>query len=708
MKSMGSSPLMPWLARRLRRAGPGLARARHIPAAAFAGEKLAQQVDDLHRLHELSMRLLEQGSLRVQLRMILDAMIGFHHGSRGLIALRDPAGGPLVLEIASGFGDAGLSALSESRLDERLCARALTQGRRLEIGDVSADAEFAALSPAQWREDSRAMHCMPLAGQNGDPLGAISIHCAQPGLPTERERTLCDICARKAVVFIERQRTLAALAETRGRFEAILEMSAVPFALMAPLRDAHGAITDFRCAYINSAGARLHGKTREELQGQQGQPVQQVLPNLLERERRTVAEYRRVLDEDRSIEFESELECDGSPSVFHCIASPVRGLVAVWYMDIGERKRSEQILRDADHRKDVFLAILAHELRNPPAPIRQAAALSRAPGATEDQKTWSHQVIERQARHMALLLDDLLDISRVSRGMLALRKARAELVAVLEAAIETARPQLEARRHRLDLRLPRTPVHFEADALRISQVVANLLTNAAKYTPPNGRITLAAQVQGGAVLVEVSDNGIGITPQSQQDIFEMFTRLNEPGQDTVGGLGIGLALARGLMELHGGTIEVYSAGRGQGSRFTVRLPLQPLDALAADPAIPVAAAASAAREMLVADDNEDAARSLGALLELRGHRVRLAYDGEAAVASFAGGAVDVCLLDLGMPRLCGTDAARAIRQLPGGSSVLMIAITGWGQEADRQRALAAGFDHHLTKPIDIEQLLALL
>jgi CheY-like chemotaxis protein/two-component sensor histidine kinase len=352
---------------------------------------------------------------------------------------------------------------------------------------------------------------------------------------------------------------------------------------------------------------------------------------------------------------------------------------------------------------------LAHELRNPLAPIRQAAMLSQSSSATEAQKRWAHEVIDRQVQHMALLLDDLLDVSRITRGALQLRKEPADLSAVVQAAVETARPLIDARRHWLTVSLPPEPLTFEADPLRIAQVVANLLTNAAKYTDPEGRLALRAALEDGEVVIEVSDNGIGIPAAALREVFRMFTQLHAAGDRVSGGLGIGLALAKGLVELHGGRIAAHSAGPGQGCTFTVRLPRGQAPALALPPAdADLLQPEGPPRKVLVADDNRDAAESLAALLQLQGHQTRLAFDGEEALALYRDFAPDVCLLDVGMPGRSGNEVAQAIREAAGGRQPVLVVITGWGQQRDRHQALSAGFDHHLTKPVDPLKLCRLV
>jgi PAS domain S-box-containing protein len=372
-------------------------------------------------------------------------------------------------------------------------------------------------------------------------------------------------------------------------------------------------------------------------------------------------------------------------------------------------RTSEQSLREADRRKDEFLATLAHELRNPLAPIRSAARILASPRLGERELAWSRDVIGRQVQHMARLLDDLLDISRITRGRLELRRGRVGLAGIVDAAVETARPLLDERRHTLVVRLPDAPVELDADPVRLAQVLANLLTNAAKYTDAGGHVELDARVEDRELTIAVRDDGIGLAPESLGRVFEMFSQVASALDRSEGGLGIGLALVRGLVELHGGTIAARSEGAGRGSEFVVRLPLPADEPAAVGPAPETAQPTATPRRVLVADDNRDAAESLRLLLGFAGHEVRTAHDGRAALHVAEEFRPDVVLLDIGMPGLNGYEVAAQLRAEPWGRDVLLVAITGWGQEQDRQLALQSGFDRHVTKPVDpdfVEVLLA--
>jgi PAS domain S-box-containing protein len=375
--------------------------------------------------------------------------------------------------------------------------------------------------------------------------------------------------------------------------------------------------------------------------------------------------------------------------------------------EIANREMAEARLREADRRKDEFLATLAHELRNPLAPIRQAAAVAGAPGSSDEQKRWGLQVIDRQVRHMSVLLNDLLDVARITRGVFDLRMTATTVGEIVDSAIETARPSITSRQHSLRVEVPRRDAALTGDPLRLAQILANLLLNASKYTDPRGVITLRATDAAGNVEFSVRDTGIGIEPATLNDLFGMFKQVSSHRDRSEGGLGIGLALAKGLAELHGGTIEAHSEGPGRGSEFIVRIPRRLEEQSGVDEPGSESPRASASRSVLIADDNEDAARTLAMLLEVSGHRVTVAHDGEQALARFDELQPEFVLLDIGMPRLDGYEVARRLRERAGNKPKL-VALTGWGQETDKARARAAGFDQHFTKPIDPDRILDLL
>lgn len=370
-----------------------------------------------------------------------------------------------------------------------------------------------------------------------------------------------------------------------------------------------------------------------------------------------------------------------------------------------ENARLYSDLQQADRQKDEFLAVLAHELRNPLAPIRTALQLLRVAPDDRERRDRAMEVMERQLQQMVRLVDDLLDVSRITRGRIELQTQPIDLHVILQRAIETSRPLIEAAGHAFTVNYPPAPVTIDGDLTRLAQVFSNLLNNAAKYTPRGGRITLDADAHGDRAVVRVRDTGVGIPPGMLSGVFEMFTQVDRSLEKTQGGLGIGLTLVKRLVEMHGGTVDATSAGPGLGSEFIVSLPRLQSAGAAGGPSAP--ALSVPARRILVVDDNRDAADTLAEMLRLAGHDVRTAYDGLGAMAAAEEFTPDAVLLDLGMPRLSGYDAATRLRQRFG-PALLLIATTGWGQDEHRRRSAEAGFDHHLVKPIEPAALDALL
>jgi CheY-like chemotaxis protein len=378
-------------------------------------------------------------------------------------------------------------------------------------------------------------------------------------------------------------------------------------------------------------------------------------------------------------------------------------------LDVEDRRRAEEGLRLADRRKDEFLATLAHELRNPLAPMRNGLELLKSAAGNPALLENVRGLMERQVLHMIRLVDDLLDVSRITRGNIPIRKQRIDLLSVVHGAIESATPMIDARRQRLEVSLPDEPVHVAADATRLAQVIANLLSNACKYTEEDGSIQLAVSVDGDDALVNVRDNGIGIAAENLPRVFDMFTQVAPALERSHGGLGIGLALVKGLVELHQGSVVARSDGLGKGSEFIVRLPVAQLTQDHAPVTTgPKVLANGPARRILVVDDNRDGATSLSTLLRLMGHTTSTAHDGESAIATAEDFRPEIVLLDIGLPKLNGYDVARRIRLAPWGKDVTLVAVTGWGQEEDKRQALNAGFDLHLTKPMDANAALHII
>jgi PAS domain S-box-containing protein len=502
-----------------------------------------------------------------------------------------------------------------------------------------------------------------------------------------------------AIDITERKMTELALQESETRFRMMA--NATPSLIWTA--DPNGAIT-----FLSDRWFEYSGMTREQELNIRSSILH---PDDAERRRQV---WEKALRDGTPYETEVRMRRhDGEYRWFISRAAPFRdeqGAIKGWFgstTDIHDRKLAEQALQEADRRKDRFLATLAHELRNPLAPIRNSLHILRM-GVSDGTTEQVHEMMERQVNHMVRLVDDLLEVSRITRGQIELRKAPLDLAVVIQNAVETSRPLIEAAGHSLEISLPSEPILLIADAVRLAQVFSNLLNNAAKYTEHQGHIRLGVTREKNMVVVSVRDNGIGIGADMLPHIFDMFSRTNR-GAHSGGGLGIGLTLARSLVQMHGGRIEARSEGAGRGSEFIVRLPL------AAEGIGPVAAAETSPiantktpRSILVVDDNRDAADSLCMLLRFLGNTVHVVHDGPAALEAVKAWRPSVLLLDLGMPGMSGYEVARHIRQQPELADITLVALTGWGQEEDRKRTLSQGFNHHLVKPVDINTLQALL
>jgi len=396
---------------------------------------------------------------------------------------------------------------------------------------------------------------------------------------------------------------------------------------------------------------------------------------------------------------------------------PVRmsTLVTAARTALRERERQYELrrllaeLRESDRRKDVFLAMLAHELRNPLAPIRNASEIFRRAEGGNATLRLAGEIVDRQVTQLARLVDDLLDVSRITQGKVQLKRQRFSLQGLMSQAIETAMPMVEAKRQELSIRLPHEPIHLDADPARLAQVVGNLLNNAAKYTGDGGRVCVAARRWRHAVIVRVRDNGVGIAPAMLANVFDLFMQVDTSLDRSQGGLGIGLTLVRAIVELHGGGIRARSAGLGHGSRFVFWLPALPRDVAAPAPRRNGASPTErAARRLLLVDDNVDAVESLAVLLRADGHDVRIAHDGASALALIESFRPHLVVLDIGLPGMNGYEVAQRIRARPELGAPMLVALTGYGQQEDRKRARAAGFDHHFIKPADVSALQRLL
>jgi PAS domain S-box-containing protein len=377
--------------------------------------------------------------------------------------------------------------------------------------------------------------------------------------------------------------------------------------------------------------------------------------------------------------------------------------------DVTQQYQAEKTLLDADRRKDEFLAILSHELRNPLAPIRNALELLDNPACDAKMRGGATRVIHRQVDQMTRLVDDLLDVSRITRDKIELRKRDVELASIINSAVETSRPAIEAAGQQLGVLLPKQPVWLHVDPTRLSQAFANLLNNAAKFTPARGRVRIEAKIDGPEVVVRVSDNGVGISCEALAYVFEVFRQVDHSLERPQGGLGIGLTIVRRLVELHGGTVNAQSDGPDKGSEFTVRLPISSSSAQAMNERQPSEVLAKAKRRILVVDDNRDSGDTLALLLRVKGHDVFVAHDGLEAIDVTVKSQPEIILMDVGMPKLNGYEATRRIRQMPAGEAIFIVALTGWGQASDIAQSKEAGCSAHLVKPVDfvaLDQLLA--
>lgn len=426
------------------------------------------------------------------------------------------------------------------------------------------------------------------------------------------------------------------------------------------------------------------------------------------------AAVREVFEtgEPKAIEF--SFDAPDGPRAFSARLVPERGaggevesVLGVAH-DVTERKHYELALKEADRRKDEFLATLAHELRNPLAPIRTGLELLRLAPRDPAAAARALDSMDRQLAHLVRLVDDLLDVSRISRGKVDLRRERVTVQAVVEQAVEASRPHLEAAGHALSVRVGEDPLWLDGDLTRLVQVVSNLLHNAAKYTPRGGRIDVSAAIEDGRAVLRVRDDGMGIPAAMLPRVFDLFTQVDRTLERAQGGLGIGLSLARRLVEMHGGTVEAHSEGLGRGSTFTVRLPLAAAEPISTAPQGRRGAARTEARRVLVVDDNDDAAEMLAMVLELGGHEPRTAHDGPEALETARAFRPEVVFLDIGLPGMDGFEVARRLRQEPGLEGAVLVALTGWGSEEDRKRTREAGFDFHLTKPVDNAAVLEVL
>ena len=591
----------------------------------------------------------------------------------------------------------GTAALSRERfrLDDfgPEIGAALRAGETVVIEDAARDPRTLAW-PARYREEAiGALVTVPLV-RAGRLTAFLSINHSEPHRWSHDDIRFARDTAERTWAALDGARAQAELRAERDRSRYIFDTIAEGFSLL----DARWRIVE-----MNAEGLRICNMAAEQVIGQDHW---ELFPEVDGSEAGRM--LRRVMRERSAGQAEFHLPRSGGRGGWNEIrAFPMRdGGIAIFFRDITDRKLVEEKLRAADQRKDEFLAMLAHELRNPLAPIKAAALLLDMGVLNDTRVRQSSAIIGRQVRHMTRLVDDLLDVSRVTRGLIVLDKTLLDVRGIVDEAVEQVRPALLARRQRLGLHLPGAPVSVEGDRARLVQVISNLLGNAVKYTPEEGAIDVHVQQADGFLRLDVSDDGIGMEPDLTESAFDLFAQGKRSNDRSQGGLGLGLALVRNLVELHGGSVGCASPGPGRGSTFTVRLPL------AAAPQPQGQGAGTPARgerlKLMVVDDNVDAAETLAMLLEAAGHEVVVEHDSRRAIERARLAPPDACLLDIGLPEIDGNELARRLRAQAETADCVLIAVSGYGQEQDRRRAMEAGFSHHLVKPVDFEQLAELL
>ena len=573
----------------------------------------------------------------------------------------------------------------------------LRSGKPVLIHDVHADPRTAGAAEALVGLDAASFVNLPVL-EDEQLVAMVFVNAARPREWTPEDLALMREVAERSHTASSRLRSDIALAASEAMFRTIA--NAMPQMVWSTLPDGFHD-------YYNERWYEFTGMVPGSTDGVHWADV--FHPE--DRERAWEA-WRHSLATGETYEIQYRLR-DRSGSYRWVLgrAMPVRdeaGTIVRWMgtcTDIHDQKLAENALRQANQRKDDFLAMLAHELRNPLAPISTAAQVLRLRQGDPVYAQRAGEIIERQVRHMTELVDDLLDVSRVTRGLVQMERAPVELRAVLDAAVEQVRPLVEARHHELELALPEQPVHVNGDRTRLVQAVSNLLNNAAKYTQQHGRLRLALSLDGGQAAISVTDNGSGIAPGLLPLVFDLFTQGERTPDRAQGGLGLGLTLVKSIAQLHGGAVTAASPGLGLGSSFTIFLPTvaAPAESAPADAGAASAPADAAALRITVVDDNRDAGASLAAALEALGHTVTLFDDAEALLAA-AEPPAQIYILDIGLPRIDGYELARRLRRRPGSRDALLVALTGYGQAHDYTLSKGAGFDHHLVKPANLDEL----
>jgi PAS domain S-box-containing protein len=673
----------------------------------------------LARLNDASSRLWRTRELTEGLGEILDATIELLGADKGGLQILDPERQILRLAAQRGFEGDYLDSFREVSAEEfSACSRTLSTGERTVVEDVETDAAFAPFRSAARAGGFRAVQSTPLTGRDGRILGVLSTHFSQPHRPSEQELRRVDLYARQAADFIERSGVEDALRTRTEELETLLDLIPVPVWIASD--------RDCREVRGNRAASELLAASPAAAESEEAAPMSLLALKHFRDSRPLAPEdypMRQAATTGQTQE-EAELELElpngrrvvvaGGAAPLRASDGQVRGVISA-FADITELKRKEEAVNQSSRAKDEFLAILSHELRNPIAAITNAAALLRRRNAPRSSSEIAKDIIERQSAHLTRLIDDLLDVSRITRGKMGFVKRLASIEEVIALASDTVHPALEERRQSLVVSARPGVAWVIADINRLSQAIGNVLHNASKYSPEGARIWLAVEVEGSHVVVRVRDEGTGIPADLISRIFDPFVQgdfENETLPDRARrGLGLGLTLAKSILEHCGGTIEPASAGPGQGSVFAIRIPAvapEDRDAPAVIPTAGETVGAGAPQRILIVEDNVDSARGLADLLELDGHNVQALHDGESALLAAPAFRPDIILLDIGLPGIDGYETARRLRAMPALSSVYFVALTGYGQEEDRRKAQEAGFDLHVVKPIRAEALMRLL
>ena len=717
---LGSSSLLVVVGAALRRALRVLEQKSEEISAARAlierdADAIEEQLTDLTRLHALSTELAGTYDLDVLLHGILDAVISVQSGERGLIELYDRELHVLQVAVSVGHTERALKTWGAVPVGDGNGARGTAAARRARVivEDIETDPLFDCYRDEARLAGFRSVWSTPLLTRQGDLVGVLSTQFSHVHRPTQREIRLVDLYARLAADAIHAAQLLQRAERARedaekARLLSDLHADNSPLAIVE--WDA-----DYHVIRWSAEAERVFGWTAVEVLGKRIDECPLVFLDDVE----TVAEVMRHMDDGtalRNVSLNRNRRKDGS--VIHCawynssLLDENGKKMSVYSQVLDRTKEVEALdaLQEANKRKDEFLAMLSHELRNPLAPIRNSVEILRARGSTDAHMERATAIIDRHVAHMSRLIDDLLDVARITSGKIELRREVVKLSDVVEQAVECARAAADTRAQTLRVRCSDEVIRLRADRARLVQVLGNLLSNAVKFTSPNGGITVDCEkTENGMALVRVIDTGVGIPKELQPRVFELFAQEYDGLAREQGGLGIGLTLVKRLVELHGGTVGVRSEGRGRGSEFTVRLPMIEGDAVSEqESGIKQVRPAGETLRVLIVEDNLDAAESFRMLLELFGHDVRVVHDGWNAMRVLDEFVPDIAFMDLGLPGMDGFELAERFRADRRADRTVIVALTGYGRDEDKARARNAGFDHHMTKPIDLAALSSLI